>query len=189
MRVIAGTARGVRLRVPRGLKVRPTSARVRTSLFSILGERPQGARVLDLFAGSGALGVEALSRGAAFCCFVENLPAAIAALSRNLESTALGDRALVLRADAFRALPRLKAHGPFDLVFLDPPYRYLKDSDRLAALLAELGDPGYLNRGALVIVQHDRRAAPPPQVGLLRRTDIRNYGNTAITFLAVEPRV
>ena len=189
MRVIAGTARGVRLRVPRGMKVRPTSARVRTSLFSILGERVEGARTLDLFAGSGALGIEALSRGAAFCCFVENFPAALAALNQNLERTALADRALVLRADAFRALPRLNDHGPFDLVFLDPPYRHLKEGNRLAALLAGLGGPGHLSQGALVVVQHDSRVAVPARTGRLRRNDVRVYGNTTITFLAAEPTV
>ena len=105
MRIIAGSARGLRLRVPRGLRVRPTSGRVRTSLFSILGERVEEARVADLFAGCGSLGIEALSRGAAFCSFVENARPAIAALRDNLARAHLADRAELLPHDAFTVGP------------------------------------------------------------------------------------
>jgi len=184
MRVIAGSARGVRLRVPRGLRVRPTSARVRTSLFSILVERVEGARVADLFAGSGTFGIEALSRGAASCCFVEALATAVKAIRANLEATRLAERATVVRGDAFRILPRLADHGPFDLVFLDPPYGYFTRSGRLLELLGALGGSCYLADGGLVIVQHDKRTALPERIGRLGRSDLRNYGNTSVTFLA-----
>ncbi len=184
MRVIAGSARGVRLRVPRGLRVRPTGARLRTSLFSILGERVGGARVADLFAGSGAFGIEALSRGAAFCCFVEALPVAVQAIRANLEATRLAERAAVIRGDAFRTLDRLAECGPFDLVFLDPPYRYFTRPGRLLELLEALGGSSYLADEGLVVVQHDKRTTLPERVRVLSRCDLRNYGNTSVTFLA-----
>ena len=139
MRIIGGSARGVPLRVPRGTGVRPTSGRVRTSLFSILGDSVEGVRVLDLFAGSGAVGLEALSRGAAFCTFVEKAPAAVAALEDNLARSGLGDRAEVMRADAFAALPLLATQVPANLVFIGPPYALLRrDPDRFVGFLARL---------------------------------------------------
>lgn len=180
MRVIAGSARGVPLRVPPGLRVRPTSGRVRTSLFSILGESVVGARVADLFAGSGALGIEALSRGAAFCCFVENARPALAALRENLAKTRLADKAEVLPCDAFAATPQLAARGPFGLVLLDPPYRLVNTGfasflEALAALLAP---------GGKLVVQHDSRTPLPLPLGHLALSDQRTYGGTTLSFLA-----
>src|SRR3954453_13668244 len=122
MRVIAGSYGGRTLKAPAGDGTRPTSDRVREALFSILGDRVAGARVLDLFAGSGALGIEALSRGAASATFVDDAPAALRVLRANLE--ALGEDAEVVRADAVRWLRAAsgRAHQ-YDLVLLDPPYR------------------------------------------------------------------
>lgn len=184
MRVISGVARGVPLRVPPGLRVRPTSARVRTSLFSILGSTVAGARVADVFAGSGALGIEALSRGAAFCCFVESARAALAALAGNLARTRLADRAHVMRHDAFAAGPSLEAHGPFDLVFLDPPYDLVRGGgEPFAALVEGLGSGPALRRTALVVVQHDTASPLPQRFGRLAVSDVRVYGATTLTFL------
>ncbi len=122
MRVIAGRWGGRRLQAPPGDATRPTSDRVREALFSVLGDRVDGARVLDLFAGSGALGIEALSRGAASATFVDSAPAAIRSLTANL--SALGADAEVRRADVRRFLGAASATGRhYDLVFLDPPYR------------------------------------------------------------------
>src|SRR5881392_796168 len=122
MRVIAGEYGGRRLQTPAGLDTRPTSDRVREALFSILGERVADARVLDLFAGSGALGLEALSRGAAEATFVDSAPAAIRALRENL--AALAAEAELRREDALRFLDgAARARRHYDLVFLDPPYR------------------------------------------------------------------
>ena len=172
MRVIAGTYGGRRLQAPPGTDTRPTSDRVREALFSILGDRVEGARVLDLFAGSGALGIEALSRGAAEATFVDRAPAAIRAIGANLE--ALGADALVVRAEARRFLGGASRSGrSYDLVFLDPPYRLGASLGRdLPAAVAAVLAPG-----ATVVAESDRRA--PLEVDLPLE-DERRYGDTLI---------
>lgn len=154
MRVIAGSARGTRL-VPVPVGVRPVSDRVREGLFSSLGDRLEGARVLDLYAGTGALGIEALSRGAADAVFVDASAAALTAVRDNLVRTHLQERAVVRRSDVRRFLERGGADpDPFDLVFLDPPYELGRSElDLVLALLAEkpLLRPGFtvvLSRGS-----------------------------------------
>ena len=185
LRIIAGTARGLTLRVPRGTRVRPTGARARTSLFSILADRLEGARVLDLFAGCGALGLEALSRGAAFCCFVETAREALAALEENLARSRLGERAEVLRKDALTVAPKLAAEAPFDLVLIDPPYPLLHERlARFLGLLEELANGPATTPGSLIVLQHDSRTPLPAAVGPLRVLDRRDYGGTALSFLA-----
>lgn len=172
MRVVAGVYGGRRLVAPAGSATRPTSDRVREALFSILGPRVEGARVLDLFAGSGALGIEALSRGAATAVFVDSSARAIAAIRTNLE--ALGIDADVRRIDARAALrPPSAPPDPYDLVFLDPPYR------RAAELGRELSEalPAVLAAGARVVSESDRRA---PLDLAFPITDERRYGDTII---------
>lgn len=184
VRVIAGSARGMQLRVPQGTRVRPTSGRVRTSLFSILGGAVVEARVLDLFAGCGSLGIEALSRGAARCCFVEKGRAALAALKANLAKARLADRAEVVRADVFAIVAELEARGPFDLVFADPPYDVLHQAPaQLVALLEELAESPALDPAATIVVQHGSRTPLPDAIGPLRVTDCRRYANTTLTWL------
>jgi 16S rRNA (guanine966-N2)-methyltransferase len=172
MRVIAGTYGGRRLQAPAGLDTRPTSDRVREALFSILGERVAGATVLDLFAGSGALGIEALSRGAKEVTFVDNAAPAIRAIGANLE--ALGADATVVRAEARRFLGGASRAGrSYDLVFLDPPYRLgASIGSDLSAALAAISAPG-----AIVVAESDRRA--PLEVDLPLE-DERRYGDTLI---------
>jgi 16S rRNA (guanine966-N2)-methyltransferase len=175
-RVIAGRYGGRRLQAPPGAATRPTADRVREALFSILGDRTQDASVLDLFAGTGALGLEALSRGARTVTFVESAQPALACLRTNL--TALGAEAEVVRADAVRWLRSASvASRQYDLVFLDPPYR------RAGALGAELSDvlPAVLAPGALVVTESDRRA---PLELLIPATDERHYGDTLIRIYA-----
>jgi 16S rRNA (guanine966-N2)-methyltransferase len=176
VRVIAGRYGGRRLQAPRGAATRPTSDRVREALFSILGDRVEGARVLDLFAGSGALGIEALSRGAASASFVDSAPAAVAAVRANL--AALDASAEVARDDASRWLRTASAGArQYDLVFLDPPYR------RAPGLGAALSDllPAVLAPGALVISESDRRS---PLELPIHATDERRYGDTLIRIHA-----
>jgi 16S rRNA (guanine966-N2)-methyltransferase len=172
VRVVAGKFGGRRLVAPAGGATRPTSDRVREALFSVLGPAVQGARVLDLYAGSGALGIEALSRGGAVAVFVDRSPAAIAAIRANLD--ALGIEADVRRRHA-RAAVRAAAERreAYDLVFLDPPYR------RAAELGRELSEalPAVLAPGARVVSESDRRE--PLQLAL-PLTDERRYGDTVI---------
>ncbi len=172
MRVIAGRYGGRRLTAPPGTDTRPTSDRVREALFSILGARVAGARVLDLFAGSGALGIEALSRGAAEATFVDAAPAAIRAIRANL--AALGAEAQVVRGDALAALRTAReAARQYDLVFLDPPYRH---AGRLAPGLSR-GIEGLLAPGGSVVSESDRREPLALELPLL---DERRYGDTLI---------
>ncbi len=172
MRIIAGTYGGRRLTAPSGSRTRPTSDRVREALFSILGARVAGARVLDLFAGSGALGIEALSRGAESAVFVDDAPAAVRAIRANLDT--LGAGAEVRRADALRFLGAAPAGGAqYDLVFLDPPYRL---ADTLADRLSE-ALPAVLAPGAVAVAESDRRAPIALDLPLL---DERRYGDTLI---------
>jgi 16S rRNA (guanine966-N2)-methyltransferase len=174
VRVVAGEFRGRRLSAPRGASTRPTADRVREALFSILGE-VSGARVLDLYAGSGALGIEALSRGAASALFVERDPRAVAAIRANLEATGASE-ATVRRADALRELAR--GGGPYDLVFLDPPYDV---APRLAAPLSELL-PAVLHEDARIVTESDKRTPLELPFPLIRE---RTYGDTRIAIHGV----
>lgn len=178
MRVIAGTLRGRRLTAPTGqARTRPTSDRVREALFSTLGDI-HGASVLDLFAGTGALGIEALSRGVARALFVERDRAALRALRANLSALDLGaPRAEVRAGEALAALRSARARGEtYDLVFVDPPYARASELEgALARLLpAVLGE-----RGARVVVESDRRAPLRLALDLLME---RRYGDTLITI-------
>jgi 16S rRNA (guanine966-N2)-methyltransferase len=170
VRVVAGEFRGRRLAAPRGMRTRPTADRVREALFSMLGD-VSGARVLDLYAGSGALGIEALSRGAESAVFVELDPRAVAAIGRNLES--LGLEQAVLRQDAVRFLAR--AEGTFDLVFCDPPY---DSASRLAGPLAE-GLPALTSEQARIVTESDKRNPLELPFPLLTE---RTYGDTRIAI-------
>jgi 16S rRNA (guanine966-N2)-methyltransferase len=157
MKVIAGEAHGRRLRAPRGLSTRPATARVRASIFSRLASRMEftGARVLDLFAGSGSLGLEALSRGARRAVFVDSSRAAAAVIRDNLRVLKLAERAEVVVAGVERALAQLDARGErFDLVFVDAPYR----RDTSATVLAELEARKLLEPGGWVMVRQQARA-------------------------------
>ncbi len=171
MRVVAGTHGGRVLRAPRGSATRPTSDRVREALFSILAS-VEGARVLDLFAGSGALGIEALSRGAAAVTFVDSDAAAVAVVKRNLSDLSL--EAEILQMSAIRALSCTPVAGrEYDLVFLDPPYRL---ADSLGAELSRALPP-IMSSQARVVAESDRRAPLELELPLLRE---RTYGDTLI---------
>ena len=176
MRVIAGTLGGRRLKAPRGRGTRPTADRVREALFSMLGEIG-GARVLDVFAGTGALGIEALSRGAATAVFVERDARAAAVLRENLDSLGLAaGRAELRRGEALRTLRTARERGElYDLVLIDPPYGdAARLGEKLTALLAPLLAPG-----ARVASESDRRT--PLDLDLQVATE-RRYGDTSITI-------
>jgi 16S rRNA (guanine966-N2)-methyltransferase len=176
MRLTGGSDRGRRLRAPRGAQTRPTAAKVREAIFNILGPPPDGS-VLDLYAGTGALGLEALSRGARRAVFVERDHQALVALRRNLRELGLEDRSTVMGAEVCGALRRLASRAErFSWVFLDPPYA--KETE---GVLAELSGE-LLTPCAVVVVEHDRRHQPAASVGSLFLTDRRHYGDTELSF-------
>jgi 16S rRNA (guanine966-N2)-methyltransferase len=179
--VIAGSARGVRLRAP-GTGTRPLADRVKQTLFAILEPDLDGARVLDLFAGSGAAGIEALSRGAASAVFVEKDSRTASVIEANLEAASLaGPEVRVVRSDALAWLGRPStADVAFDLVIVDPPYA---ETDVLARTLEALGSADApLAPGARVVVKHFWRDRPPDRIGLLASERDRRFGETALTF-------
>jgi 16S rRNA (guanine(966)-N(2))-methyltransferase RsmD len=177
-RVIAGSARGLRLQAP-GTGTRPLGDRVKQTLFAILEPDLPGVRVLDLFAGSGAAAIEALSRGAAHATLVERDPGAVRVIAANLGHTRLAGRATIVSTDVLAWLhrPETSAFGPFDLVFVDPPYA---EPGLLADTLAAV-EP-FLGPGARVVAKHFWRDRPPVQVGLLASERERRFGETALTF-------
>ncbi len=175
-RVIAGRARGIRLIGP-GPMTRPMGDRLKQTLFAILEPDLPGAAVLDLFAGSGAGGIEALSRGAASATFVERDPGACRVIQANLERTRLaGPTVRVEGTDVLRWLARTSDAG-FDVVIVDPPYDH---PDVLIASLEQLGP--HLTSGARVIAKHASTTSPPPVVGLLASERERRFGETTLTF-------
>ncbi len=182
MRIIGGEHRGLNIRAPKGMDTRPTTDRVREAMFNVLAHAKfapplNGARVLDLFAGSGALGLEALSRGAGFALFVDTEAKARAAIRDNLMRAGLQGRAKIWRREATK-MGRCAPMPPFDLSFLDPPYG--KGLGERA--LASLHEGGWLKSGALVVVEESaRQAFEPPQS--YRLVDRRTYGDTAVHFL------
>jgi 16S rRNA (guanine966-N2)-methyltransferase len=182
VRIVGGRLRGRLLEAPASRAIRPTSERLRESIFDILAHRHagvvEGARVVDLFAGSGALGIEALSRGAKFALFVDNGPEARALLRANVEAFALGGVTRIWRADA-TLLGKAPAGPPFPLAFLDPPY----DKGLAGPALAGLVEGGWLAPEALVVVEESAEA----EIGAptaLRIVDERVYGETKVVFLA-----
>lgn len=183
MRVIAGTAKGISLQIVRGSGTRPISDRVKEALFNILGTDVQDARVLDLFAGTGSVGIEALSRGAARAVLVDKSHQAIATIHRNLHHTGLRDRAWVERADVFRFLR--ETSETFDIVHVAPPqYRGLwaqtvQTIDQRPAVLAADG---------LVVAQIHPKEFQDLPLTTLRLTDRRRYGSTLLCFYESIPR-
>lgn len=183
MRIIAGRLGGRRIVAPEGLETRPTIDRVREALFSMLGPIG-GARVLDLYAGTGALGLEAISRGASHGVFVETFAPAVAAIRANIATLGLGAETQVVVQSVERALPRLAGLGPFDLVFVDPPYALAAQAGHAVAAFAAGG--AALTAGARVILEHSSKTPPPALEGLVAKPS-RRYGDTTITIYARAP--
>jgi 16S rRNA (guanine(966)-N(2))-methyltransferase RsmD len=178
MRIIAGSLKGRRLAPVRGL-IRPTGAKVREAIFNILGEAVLEAKVLDLFAGTGALGIEALSRGAKEAVFVEDHSEALKVLRRNLEHLDLLGRTRVLPVPVLSALKKLAVQGEnFDLAFLDPPY----GGEKAVAALNALAAAAIMAPAAWVVAEHSRRDHLPEAAGRLERRELRRYGDTQVAF-------
>ena len=172
MRVITGTARGRKLLEPSGMEVRPTTDMVKEAMFNIVQFDIEGRRVLDLFAGTGQLGIEALSRGAAECVFVDESAKSVKLVRTNLERCALRGR--VEQADS---IGFLRQGGKFDLIFLDPPY----DSDLLEKALEVIQNVDILNDGGIIVCESRREKSMPELSAPYRKTLSRRYGKVCLT--------
>ena len=183
MRIIAGSYRSRTLAAPPGLATRPTSDRLRETLFNVLAPRIEGAVFLDLYAGSGAVGIEALSRGAARVEFVERAPAALSVLRANLSKLGVTDGFRIHNRSVGGFLRLLKAGAGFDLVFLDPPYDAARE---YAATLGFLGGSavGFLAPGALVIAESRKKERLEERYGELARTRLLEQGDAGLSFYA-----
>jgi 16S rRNA (guanine(966)-N(2))-methyltransferase RsmD len=180
MRVIAGSLKGRRLRTPSWEGLRPTSDQLRETLFNVLAPRTAGARVLDAYAGTGALGIEALSRGARSVTFIEHDRRAQALIAENLAICRVENVCAIIRAKVAPALDALRAASssdPFDIVLLDPPYA---PAERLDAVVAAAG--GVLASSGVVVLEHARRRAVPDAAGLLVRSRNIVAGDSALTL-------
>jgi 16S rRNA (guanine(966)-N(2))-methyltransferase RsmD len=179
MRIVAGLAKGRKIESPKGMDVRPTTDRVREALFSSIAFCLRDARVLDLFAGTGALGLEALSRGAKSAVFVDRDRRSIDLIKHNIDLCRFADRSTVIILDAAKAVRKLGAEArQFDLIFLDPPYQGPMLEQSLSALKAE----GLLAPGGLIAAEHPSGRPPVLPVGLSIATTKR-YGKTVLSFV------
>jgi 16S rRNA (guanine966-N2)-methyltransferase len=179
VRIIGGKSKGLSLKAPRGDRVRPTSAKVREALASILSPVLENARMLDLYAGTGAVGIEALSRGAASVDFVENRPASLAVLKDNLRRLKLGERATIHSKDIFRFIKQDAPHlDSFDIIFIDPPYH----TDGMKKLLPLLGQGDIISPSGIMIIEHFHKMDLPERIGSCGKTRSARYGDTVLSF-------
>jgi 16S rRNA (guanine966-N2)-methyltransferase len=179
MRVIGGALKGKKLCPIKGLTIRPTTDYLRESIFNILADCVADAVVLDLFAGTGSFGIEALSRGAASAVFVDKHSQAIKALDRNISACSLQERCVVVRRDVVRGLTFLKSMSQaFNLVFVDPPY----DRGLVNRTLHLLDRAQCTSQRAVIVIEHSFHEAAPEMVAGLRRIDQRQHGKTLVSF-------
>jgi len=179
MRVTGGIGRGQRLKVPTGSGVRPTSDKVKQALFNILGDRVIDASFLDLYAGAGGIGIEALSRHAGSVVFVDSSPASLSAIKKNIEQSGLGDRAQVVAAKAETYLK--KPSGPYDIVFLDPPY-----AEDMQPLLDLIAGSGTVKDDGIVVAEHFKKQHSPEKAGALVLYREARYGDTVLAFYKID---
>lgn len=179
MRVIAGKAKGHRLKAPKGLSTRPTTDRVKESLFNIIGFISEDSRVLDLFSGSGNIGIEFLSRGAKEGYFIENNYSSIKIIKENLKNTNFLPQSYVYKNDVNNSIKTLGKKGEkFDYIFMDPPY----EKDLVIPVLENICKEKILNTNGIVIIEHESQITFPEEIDKVVRFDIRKYGSTSITF-------
>jgi 16S rRNA (guanine966-N2)-methyltransferase len=181
MRVSGGTGRGRRLQMPRGEGVRPTSDKVRQALFNILQDRIEGASFLDLYAGTGAIGIDALSRGANRVVFVDSARSSLDAIRQNVEQSGLGSSALIVFSDAMKFLK--KNAEAFDIVFLDPPY-----AEEQLPILESVSAANAVTPNGIVIAEHFKKQESPEHAGKLVLQREARYGDTVLAFYKTEVR-
>lgn len=183
MRIGSGEMRGRRLHAPRGERTRPTSGRLKKSLFDVLAGRLPEARVLDLYAGSGSLAFEALSRGASEAVVVERNRKACEIIRRNASELRLAERVEILAMDVSSAISKLRHRGDrFDVIFADPPYRSSEAED----LLVHLGDKSLLAEGGLLVLEHHHKRELRERYGSLARVRVLKAGESCLTFFGSE---
>jgi len=184
LRVIAGSAKGAKLKAPKGATVRPTADRVKEALFSILGSRVGNSLFLDLYAGSGAVGIEALSRGSSFCIFVDNRKKNLAVIRENLAKTRFADRSRLINADVEKTASILAREGvKADLVYLDPPYNH---SD-IGPVINIIFKKGIVAENSLLIIEHSYSSLQRlDEFNIFRQ---KKYGDTWLTFILKPDRV
>jgi 16S rRNA (guanine(966)-N(2))-methyltransferase RsmD len=189
MRIIAGAFKGRRLEAPDWAGLRPTSDKLRETLFNVLAPRMEGARVLDVYAGTGALGLEALSRGAAWVTFIESNPRAARLIATNLSRCGVDGGYAIIRAFADRACRSLVAAGPsfvpFDIILLDPPYDLVPRAAAGHDVLRGVDD--LLARDGVAVLEHARRTESPAVSGRLVRTRIVTSGDSALSLYSCQP--
>lgn len=185
MRVTSGQAKGILIKAPKGMRTRPTSDKLRGALFDTLRESVVRARALDLFAGSGALGIEALSRGAEHVVFVESDPNAVRTIGDNLAKTRLSEKGEIIRADFRLAVRKLQKRGEkFDLVFIDPPYQ----GGLLEDVAGVLTKHCITSPEAIIVIEHFKKTEPPPSISGIPLARTRNYGQTALSYFQCDER-
>lgn len=179
MRIISGEWKGRRLISVKGKSTRPTSDRVRESVFNILRDRVNESNILDIFAGTGSMGFEALSRGGMEAVFIEKNNKAANVIAQNAKLLGCIDMIKIIKKDVFKAIDDLaREKYIFDLIFMDPPYNTKIESSVLSAIL----EANILSRPGLIVIEHDSNDRMPNDVGILMRTDMRKYGNTGVSL-------
>ncbi|GJL62394.1 MAG: rRNA methyltransferase [Nitrospirales bacterium] len=180
MRVIAGTQKGRRLKAPVGNRIRPTSARVREALFSILSPRVSEAKVLDLCCGTGTIGLEALSRGASRVVFVDNHLDSLQLLRDNLKRCGNPNNTVSVSSDAWNIVrqPQILKEAPYDIIYVDPPYQH----QEIGSLLSRLATQHLLSDNGIIVVEHFWKTALPRAVNSLEQVRQTRYGDTILTF-------
>ncbi len=180
MRVTGGSGKGRRLNVPAGQRIRPTSDKVKQALFNILGDRIEGALFLDLFAGTGGIGIEALSRGASRVVLVDDSRNSLQVIRKNIEQTDFNDQAQVVASHAEQFLKR--SAEQFDIIFLDPPYTHEQ-----GALLHAVAESAVLKPDSIVVSEHFKKQPSPEQAGRLALFRVTQYGDTVLAFYTLQP--
>ena len=183
MRVITGSARGHNLKAPKGENTRPTSDRIKEALFSIIGMIDDGSTVLDLFSGSGAIGIEFLSRGAKLAYFIDSDSESIKVIKENLEKTRLIEKSLVYKNNVEKAIKTIgNKHIDFDYIFLDPPY----NKELVIKTLENINNEKLLKNNGIIIIEHETRLELPDKIFNIIKVDYRKYGDTSISFYRFE---
>jgi 16S rRNA (guanine966-N2)-methyltransferase len=184
MRVTGGDSKGRRLAPPKGLRIRPTSDKVKEAIFNLIGQDVDEQRVLDLFSGTGGLGIEALSRGASEAIFIDHALQAVTLIKKNLSICGYENRGIVLKADLRRGLPskdeRMK--NPFGLAFIDPPY----GKDLIPPLLRDLCDKRILAASSIIVAETSKFDMLPESYVRLRTRNVKTYGETKLTIYEYE---